>query len=121
MSDHFKINDGPVAPVCYCSPALLKPDDEDEREGWEARVKSAPNAVFSVPLYAHPPAQEQPAPAVQQGLRAAAIQALVALDNATDAQSNPQRRDFPTIHDFGQMRRAGDALRAALATHPAPP
>ncbi len=56
-----KTEAGPVAPVCYCPPELLlKLDDEDYRAGWMARVKSAPNAVFSVPLYAHPPAQEHP-------------------------------------------------------------
>jgi ribosomal protein L32 len=48
-------------------------------------------------------------------LRTAAQQALEALENALDAQSNPARREFPTIHDFGQMRRAHIALRAALA------
>jgi hypothetical protein len=53
-------------PVCWASRALLQPDDEDEAKGWEARVKSAPDAVFSVPLYAAPqPASAQgwvPAP-----------------------------------------------------------
>lgn len=50
-------------------------------------------------------------------LHDAARAALDALDNMTDAQSNPARREFPTIHDFGKSRRAADALRTALA-HP---
>ena len=41
-------------------------------------------------------------------------QALQALENAIDAQSNPERRDFPTIHDFGRMRLAYLDLRAAI-------
>jgi hypothetical protein len=51
-------------------------------------------------------------------LREAAQAALDALDNMTDAQSNPARREFPTIHDFGKSRRAADALRTALAAQP---
>ena len=54
-------------------------------------------------------------------LKTAARMALEALDHATDAQSNPARREFPTIHDFGQMRRAADALRAALEAPQAEP
>ena len=48
-------------------------------------------------------------------LTEAARAALEALDDATDAQSNPKRVNFPTIHDFGRWRRAADKLRAALA------
>ena len=47
----------------------------------------------------------------------AAQQALDVLLQALDAQSNPARREFPTIHDFGQMRRAADTLKAALVPH----
>ena len=43
-------------------------------------------------------------------------QALEALNNMTGAQSNPARRDFPTIHDFGKAQRAADAIRAHLAS-----
>lgn len=47
----------------------------------------------------------------------AAQQALDVLLQALDAQSNPARREFPTIHDFGQMRRVADTLKAALVPH----
>lgn len=42
-------------------------------------------------------------------------EALAVLEDALDAQSNPARADFPTIHEFGAMRRAADAMRACLA------
>lgn len=54
-------------------------------------------------------------------LHKAAKAALEALENMLGAQSNPKRREFPTIYDFGKSRRAHDALRAALAAEPAPP
>jgi hypothetical protein len=41
--------------------------------------------------------------------------ALEALENMCDTQSNPDRRNFPTIHDYGKAQRACIAIKAALA------
>jgi hypothetical protein len=41
--------------------------------------------------------------------------ALEALENMCNAQSNPDRRNFPTIHDYGKAQRACIAIKAALA------
>jgi hypothetical protein len=41
--------------------------------------------------------------------------ALDALENMCDAQSNPDRQNFPTIHDYGKAQRACIAIKAALA------
>jgi len=41
--------------------------------------------------------------------------ALEALENMCDAQSNPDRRNFPTIHDYGKAQRACIAIKEALA------
>jgi hypothetical protein len=41
--------------------------------------------------------------------------ALEALKNMVSAQSNPNRRDFPTIHDFGLAGRALSAANELLA------
>lgn len=41
--------------------------------------------------------------------------ALEALEDMCDAQSNPDRRNFPTIHDYGKAQRAVEAIKAALA------
>ena len=41
--------------------------------------------------------------------------ALEELENMCDAQSNPDRRNFPTIHDYGKALRACIAIKAALA------
>jgi hypothetical protein len=41
--------------------------------------------------------------------------ALEALENMCDTQSNPDRRNFPTIHDYGKARLACIAIKAALA------
>ena len=54
-------------------------------------------------------------------LRIAAQAALEALANMIDAQSNPNRREFPKIYDYGKSRRAQDGLRAALAAEPQEP
>ena len=47
-------------------------------------------------------------------------QALDALENVCDTQSNPKRPHL-TIHDFGQCRRSLESLRAALAAQPSAP
>ncbi len=45
-------------PFCWANPAIALPDDEDEAQGWTARVSKTRDAVFSMPLYAAP---QQPA------------------------------------------------------------
>ena len=47
--------------------------------------------------------------------------ALEALENMCDAQSNPGRRSFPTIHDFGKSRLACIAIKEALEQQQAEP
>jgi hypothetical protein len=51
----------------------------------------------------------------QEPVREALKMALEALGNMCDAQSNPSRRNFPTIHDFGLAGRALKAIKEALA------
>jgi uncharacterized membrane protein len=51
----------------------------------------------------------------QEPEREALKLALEALENMCDAQSNPDRRNFPTIHDYGKAQRACIAIKAALA------
>ena len=46
--------------------------------------------------------------------------ALEALENMCNAQSNPDRRNFPTIHDYGKAKRACIAIKEALAQTPLP-
>ena len=64
-AEHSKALDSLLAshagePIAYANPVILLPDEEGG--GWEAKVQSHCDDVFSLPLYATPPAATPAAP-----------------------------------------------------------
>ena len=59
--------------------------------------------------------REAAADKMQEPVREALKLGLEALENMCNAQSNPDRRNFPTIHDYGKAKRACIAIKEALA------